>query len=96
MWNIINIIKDNNRVCLKTFWNNVKYYWYIKYRICLKTFWNIDDIMYNMDSFDMEALNRQFFESAAFSEFQAGVVLEPVGGGDSSPTHHDQENTVST
>ena len=52
--------------------------------------------MYNMDSFDMEALNRQFFESAAFSEFQAGVVLEPVGGGDSSPTHHDQENTVST
>ncbi|RXG74008.1 hypothetical protein Avbf_00645 [Armadillidium vulgare] len=34
-----------------------------------------------MDSFDMEALNRQFFESAAFSEFQAGVVLEPLNGG---------------
>ena len=51
--------------------------------------------MFNMDSFDMESLNRQFFESAAFSEFQAGVVLEPVSGEDSSPTHHDQENTVS-
>ena len=50
--------------------------------------------MFSMEnSFDVEALNRQFFESAAFSEFQAGVVLEPLSG-DSSPTHLDQENTV--
>nr|XP_027208853.1 fer3-like protein [Penaeus vannamei]XP_027208854.1 fer3-like protein [Penaeus vannamei]XP_027208855.1 fer3-like protein [Penaeus vannamei] len=48
--------------------------------------------MYSMDGFDMEALNRQFFESAAFSEFQAGVVFEPGSGG-SSPAHLDQENT---
>ena len=50
--------------------------------------------MYSMEGFDMEALNRQFFESAAFSEFQAGVVFEPGSGG-SSPAHLDQENTVS-
>ncbi|CAL4138478.1 unnamed protein product, partial [Meganyctiphanes norvegica] len=49
--------------------------------------------MYSMEAFDMEALNRQFFESAAFSEFQAGVVLEP-GSGPSSPTYLDQENTL--
>ena len=49
--------------------------------------------MYSMESFDMEALNRQFFESAAFSEFQAGVVLEPPSEG-SSPDLIDQENMV--
>ncbi|XP_076049806.1 48 related 1 [Oratosquilla oratoria] len=51
--------------------------------------------MYNMDSFDMEAINRQFFESAAFSEFQAGIDFENTSG-NSSPTHLDQENTMTS
>ena len=35
--------------------------------------------MYTEEEEDLDslALSRQFFESAAFSEFQAGVVLEP-------------------
>ncbi|KAF2360861.1 Myc-type basic helix-loop-helix (bHLH) domain [Trinorchestia longiramus] len=50
--------------------------------------------MYSLDAaFDNDSLSRQFFESAAFSEFQAGVILEPEE--DSPPPNHsDQENTL--
>lgn len=49
--------------------------------------------MFSIDcsSYDPDSLSRQFFESAAFSEFQAGVVLEPESPPPQSP---DQENTV--